>query len=585
MIAASARLARLAWLVSMTASATFAPAAARAQAFDRVAPQLPAPPAKPEITTPGPISPPPSFDRTVLVPELKGVVFVDGAAALQPAGLGPEAAPRGVAAPGLPLLAGADFASRVAPYIGRPLTLADVDAITLMARETYRANGHPFIAISVPPQNVQRGVIQVVVIEYRVGKVAVKGERYFSAGQIRGMSDLNSGEVLTLPRLRKQLDDFNQNPFLTVSAAVQPGADPGYTDVVLQASDRRPLRIYAGYDNQGVRSLGRDEWNVGFNWGNAFGLGQIMSYQYTRSFSGRYYSNSFSDVIPLGGDHKIILFGAYGVQIPQVAEGFNSNGHSGQASARFASDLWSGSWFKQSLLIGADYKRTNSDLEFSGFRVLDTAAEIVQFPLTYDLTLTDHYGQTVIENQFVYAPGNLTAFNTDEAIGALVPGATANYIYDRLSATRTTPLPHGVTWVIRVLGQATSHNLPYSEQIGGGGIGVVRGYDPNAALGSRGVLASTEFLAPAFSPTRLFTKHAAAADQLQFGAFFDYAHLIQPQPVPDVPSNATLSSIGVNAHYIAKHFTLQIEVGSQLRRAPGRDELGTEAAVVASVGF
>jgi hemolysin activation/secretion protein len=281
----------------------------------------------------------------------------------------------------------------------------------------------------------------------------------------------------------------------------------------------------------------------------------------------------------------VLIFGAYAVQRPEVGFLFNSEGHSGQASIRYARRLTGDSpSTSQSLQFGFDYKKADSNLEFLGFRVLDTAVEIAQFPLVYDLTVTDRWGQTDVENTLVLSPGDLTDENTDEALQRLVPFAEARYLYDRISLTRTTFLPGDGSWIVRVLGQVASGNLPYSEQVGAGGIGSVRGYDTNTLLGSEGVLLSQELRTPAFALPPLFG--SGAAHQIQFGVFWDYAHLRQKQAFPDLPNGATLSSVGVNLHYSAgRYFNFQVEAGSQLRAAPFNPRKEARLAVVLTAGF
>lgn len=566
-------------LAALGVAAWLAPSWADAQDFKKVVPSLPAQ-EKPTVTTP-PVTDEASQDQTVLAPRLAGVVFVDGLSALRADGLAAGEVSGGVRADGLPVLADEAFLAKIRPLVGQPLTRAGLDQIVRQAREAYRAVGRPFMEIVAPPQNVSSGVIQIVVTEYRVGQVEVVGGRHFSPDLIRRWGDLAPGEVMTLPRFRDALEDYNQNPFATVDAVLSPGAQTGVSDVTLQVEDRSPWRVYAGYDNLGSRTLGRAEWNVGVNWGNAFGTGQILSYQYTRSVSGRYDSHSVSDVIPLRGGDKILLFGAYATQVPEIAPDFDSEGHSSQISLRYVRKLPGQARFKQSLQIGFDYKRVDNNLEFAGLQLLDTAVEIDQFPLIYSASLSDRHGQTEIENQLVFSPGGITDKNTDADLRTLIPGGNASYVYDRLSITRTTQLPRGVVWIARALGQAATDNLPYSEQVGAGGIGSVRGYDTNIALGSQALLLSTELRAPAFHLTRdLFE------DEMQLGVFFDYADLGQKTYFPDLPGNVRLASVGFNAHYnIARNFNLQLEVGSQLRRTPDTKKRDTMVQVVTSLAF
>ena len=557
------------------------PGLAQAQDFDRRMPKLPPPQPTPTVPEPADAAPQPA-DATVLIPRLNGVVIVGGLGAVQPDGIAPEAIPDRISAPGLPLLATDAVRGAMASYLDRPLTRADLAALTSLVRETYRTSDHPFVEVSVPPQNVQTGIVQLVVTEYRVGAISVTGNRHYSDKRILAMSDLKSGETLTLPRFRAALEEYNQSPFLTVSGVLKPGAETGVTDVVLEAKDRLPLRVYAGYDNLGVPTLGTDEWYVGFNWGNVLGTGTLLSYQFTRSFEGRYSSHSASGVIPAGPNDHILLFGAYATQKPFVGTALDVHGSSAQVSGRYVHDLGGGIEARESIQVGMDYKRTDNNLEFLGFRILDSAVEIVQFPLVYTGTFSDRGGRWVVENQLIFSPGGITKHNDDASISRLVPGASANYIYNRFSVTRTTYLPAEFGLVMRGMGQFASGNLPFSEQLAGGGLGSVRGYYPNTALGSRGVVLSAELRSPAFNLLSI----GPYKDQLQFGLFADYANVSQNRRLPDFPKHSELASVGFNVHYTLDRFLdVQLEVGTQLKRAPFALDRDTRATVIATIAF
>ncbi len=573
------RVARAAVIAALVSSA---PLAARAQDFERVIPRPPQP-ATPPATPKAPPPTPASQDQTVLLPRLEGLVFVPDPGSVQSGGV--AIPPTGLSTAGLPLLSTPAFTRLAQGYVGKPLTRADLDKIAALVRSTYRAAGRPFMDVATPPQNIQNGVVQVVVTEFRIGEVTITGNRHFSSETVRRLGGLDSGEPLTLARMRGALDAYNQNAFLTVDAVLRPGAETGLSDVALTAHDRFPFRVYAGYDNQGVTTLGRDEWNIGFNWGNVFGRGGTFSYQYTESFSGRYISHSFSDVAPLDNGDRLLFFGAYAIQKPRVAREFGSEGHSGQFSARWAHPVVGPGAIKQTLQVGVDYKRVDNTLEFLGFRLLDTAVEIVQFPVIYSLTATDRAGQTDIENLAVLSPGELSPHNGDREMRALIPGGDATYAYDRVSATRTTMLPKGFTWIARGVAQLASGNLPYSEQLAAGGIGSVRGYDTNIALGSNGVILSQEIRFPTVRVAQALGR-PGLDDRLQLGMFVDYGKFDQPKAFPDLSDEAELASLGFNLRYVVdRHFALQLEFGSQLKAAPGEAHKASLIAVSTSVGF
>ena len=562
--------------------------AATAQNYPKVAPRLP------EAAPPAEVAPPAGSDVSrnrspeaadpVLLPELKGVVFVDGPFALKREGL--AAGDPGVSVGALEDLDADDFRAAVAPYVGRPLRLSDLDEIRSLARAQYVKAGKPFLDVSAPPQNVTSGIVQIVVTQYRLGAVTVSGAKHFSDDVIRRPLTLKAGDRLSLPEIEEELDRLNENPFVSVNAVFQPGKATGETDLVLQATDRTPVRVYAEVDNRGFRQLGLWQYEAGVNWGNAFGAGHILSYQLTRSFEGRFTAHSASGVFGVAPKSKLLVFGSYSTVRPKIAEGFDNVGHSGQASVRVSRTLPRPAGFSGSLQVGYDYKFTDNNLEFAGVEIIDTAIEVHQFPVNLVLNLTDNLGQTSISNDLVFSPGDLSDKNTDAAFEALVPGAKASYVYDRLSVTRTTRLPRDMIWVVRGSIQVATGNLPNSEQLGGGGSGSARGYYPDTAVGSTGVILNTELRLAPFSPSALVGQASAFEDSLQVGVFYDFVDIQQPDQVPGASPPARLESVGVLLNYSAgRNVDLTIDGGLQLRRGPNETKTGGVVAMSLNVSF
>lgn len=575
----------------VAAALTLMGQAAMAQNYPKVAPRLP------EGAETAPVSPPrpseaerdrrPQDADPVLLSVLKGVVFVDGPFKLKREGLAPDAAgASGVDTGGLADLETPEFRALVAPYVGRPLRLSDLDELREAARSWYIERGKPFLDVTAPPQNVTSGVVQIVVTQYRLGEVSVAGNKHFSEKVVRRPLTLKSGDYLYLPRIEEELDRLNENPFLGVNAVFQPGKVTGETDLILQASDRRPVRVYAGYDNRGYRQLGLDQIQAGVNWGNAFGAGHILSYQHTRSFTGRFAAHSASGVFAVGPKDKLLVFGSYSTVRPRIADGFNNVGHSGQASARVSRALPPIGRASGNVQGGYDFKFTDNNLEFAGVEIIDSKLEVHQFPITVLLNIPDSFGQTSIANDLVMSPGDLSDRNTDAAFDALVPGAKARYVYDRLSVTRTTRLPRNMTWVIRASGQVASGNLPNSEQIGGGGSGSARGYYPDTAVGSSGVIVNTELRFPPFSPSALIAPKSQVGDALQAGLFYDFVDIRQVKEVEGGSPPARLESVGFLLNYeAAKRLDVAIDGGVQLRKGPNEMKKGGYVAVSVTLSF
>lgn len=563
-------------------------AGAHAQDYAHVAPKEPAPVPAPTVASPAtPSVRLQSQGAEVLVSQVRGLVFVNGLRALAPNGmtLG-DAGSGGISVRGVPGLDASAFKARLAHFIGKPLTKTGLQMLRDETRSYLASQGRPYVDVTVPPQNITSGVLQVVVTPYRLGRVTVAGGRYFRKQVIEEPNDLEPGQILTLADVQTDVTRLNENPFLSVDTVFRPGDTPGTSDMELVAKDRLPVRVYAGYDNQGYPLLGLQEFSAGINWGNAFGDGQILSYQFTRSFNGRFAAHSASDVIPVESGDKVLIFGSYETMQPDIGPYFENTGHAGQISIRFVHDMRLASWLSGDFQIGYDYKFTNNNLQFFGFSIIKGELQVDQFPVTIDLTETDRRGQTAMENDLVLSPGDLTAGNNDAAVQGLVAGGTARYVYDRLSVTRTTRLPANFSWVSRVSAQASTGVLPDSEQLGGGGMGSVRGYYTDTALGSVGVLTNQELRLPAFSPSAFISHSSKFNDLAQFGGFFDVGEFRQPQAIVGGAPTAELMSTGVLAHYaIGRRFSFDVDMGWQLHTAPNEPSRGYYGAIALTASY
>lgn len=561
------------------------PACVMAQSYQRVAPRLPSGSAIPVVEA-APLGGTPSANgnngSAQVLASLKGVMFVASDKEFAAGGVGEGTKP--VDASRVPILDQSEFLSQISGFVGKPLTISDLEKIRAMTIEWQSQHGDPFVNVSIPPQNVTSGVVQIVVTQYWLGQVAVEGNHYFSQGVVKKLAGFKPGEPLMLNSVQSHMNQANQNPFLDVNAIFQPGSKPGEADMVLKAKDQFPVRVYAGYDNNGIPSLGLGEMFFGMNWGNVLGQGQVLSYQYTRTLTGDETSHSASYTMPISWDNQLQVFGSYQVAKPNnLPEIFRSKGTSAQVSLRYVHFFQQTGGLTQDVQLGYDFKTTNNNLDFFGYRVFSQRAQIHQFSVTYDGTLDDRLGQTAVQNIFVFSPGGMTDKNNTAVFETFVPGAKANYVYDRLSLTRTTRLPWDMSSISRGMLQLADHNLLDSEQLAGGGVGSVRGYYTDTALGSDGVILSQEFRAP---PINLRTGLHNLDGHLQFGAFVDYANLWQVNAISTQDKSNALLSTGVDAALsMGSHLNIEWNLGWRLKSVQMEPKKGAFGNISLVVSF
>jgi len=517
---------------------------------------------------------PSDHDNTVIVPMLKGLVFVASPKDIRKTGL----TTTGVSLSALPLLNQSAFKDAFAAYIGQPLTFKGLNEITSKVSAFYKKANHPLVDVVAPEQDVSTGVVQIVVNEFRVGEVRVQGNRWFSDNAITAPITLQHGDTIDTQKLLGELDSANANPFRRVDLVYQPSGQPGYTDLVLDTHDRFPVTGYAGFDNSGTAVTGRSRWNLGVTWGNAFGLDQTLSYQFTASdnfFTGSgvggaaFLSNSINWSMPVRGTDTISFFGSYQKSVPLIGSDFGYKGKNGQASVRYSFGLPRTRHFVETFQLGFDFKTTNNNLAFGGTQVSRTSAQIDQFPFVYAFNVTDSRGSSALTTSLFYSPGGLTPTNNwfyfqPSAGQSGIPGAIPRYGYWRTDFTRLTKIPYKGVYAFRLLGQTSTGNLLYTEKLTGGGPDLLRGYDPNSVYGDRGIILSNELRTPPIKP---WPEHDLG--EAQFYIFYDYGHLMAAKPYPGVVNSVNAASTGTGVRYeLSTNMTAHLNYGRALIQLP-----------------
>jgi hemolysin activation/secretion protein len=502
----------------------------------------------------------------VLIEKLKALVFVPNPASINAAGLEANGVVlKGVTVPGRPR-----FVQLASTYLGQQITGKKLNTLISDIILFYRNHDRPVVDVIVPEQEITNGVLQVVLLEGKVGAVTVTGNRWFSSDEIAAGVAVQPGESISQRQIQADLDWLNENPFRATDLAYSPGEKIGQTNLVLQTHDRFPLRVYAGYEDSGNAPTGFDRYLAGFNYGDLFGIGQQLNYQYTTSGDGaslRAHAGSY--IVPLPWHHSLTFFGNYVDTKGSVPPLIGLVGRSYQISGRYAMPLPSFNVahvinYTHTLSAGFDYKYNDNSLEFGGLPAGATLYDIDQFAVGYTGTETDTYGQTTINDQFYVSPGNWGGNNNDAAFNATHTGATSNYLYNTLLLQRLTKLPGDWSLVLRGTLQTSNANLMPSEQLGFGGYDSVRGYDEREVNTDEGYIFTTEVRSPPVSLGNLLGWQVFK-DQLQFLAFWDYGAAHDHIPLEGEAREIPLSSVGLGVRYnINTYLSVRFDYGFQL---------------------
>ena len=523
------------------------------------APSVPATPPKPAVA---------GGEKEVVIERLKALVFVPTPAAVKKSGV----SARGIVLKNVTVPSEPDFRKFTSAYLGQRLTKEKLDALINDIIFFYRAHDRPIIDVIVPAQEITNGNLQVALLEGKVGQVTVTGNRWFSSEEIASGVTAKPGQPVSARELQKDLDWINQNPFRSTDLVYRPGAMLGQTDLILKTSDRFPVRFYTGYEDSGNAPTGFDRYLAGFNYGDLFGIGQQLNYQYTTSGNGEgLRAHSASYIVPLPWQNTLTFFGSYVDTKGQVPPLFGLQGTSYQISGRYSIPLPTFTFsskvnYKHTFSAGFDYKYNNDSLQFGGTPAPGTLYDVDQFVIGYSGTLTDPYGHLTINDQLYVSPGNWGGNNNDAAFSTAHGGANSAYVYNNLVLERLTKLPADWALVLRGTLQTSNGNLVPSEQLGFGGYDTVRGYDEREVNADEGYIFTTELRTPPVSLGEFFGSQVFK-DQLQFLAFWDYGAAYNFAPLAGEAAEIPLSSLGLGVRYnINTYVAVRFDYGFQLLR-------------------
>ncbi len=447
----------------------------------------------------------------------------------------------------LDLLYEPEFRALIEPYLGQPVSMRRLNEMVREIIIYYRDHDQPVVDVSVPQQNITSGVVQIVVLEGRIGNVCVEGANYFDPCQLSNQVWANSGDTIFESVLNEELWWLNRNPFRSVDLTLTPGENFGETDLVFQVNDQRPWRAYVGYEDTGTRETGLERTIYGFHWGNAFHRDHQLAYQFTAASDfQKLTAHSLVYEMPLANRDILSFFGTYG-EVDTVIDDIPLAGFGLQASIRYHRDLPALCNAEHHWVLGFDAKRTNTDLEFGGVQVFPATADVYQLMAKYAQERFDCHGTTFFSGELFFSPGGLSPGNSSATYQLYRAGATADYFYGRLYVQREQYLRQNLLLNVRATGQLADGNLIPSEQLGFGGYYSIRGYDMRLVNGDNGYIVNVEL-----SSCPIATDWVRCVDdQLQFLGFYDLGEATLHSPLPGEGRSVQLSSVGVGLRYTA----------------------------------
>lgn len=169
--------------------------------------------------------------------------------------------------------------------VGKSLTLAEIEALVARITQHYRSKGYLLAQAYLPAQDIRDGKVDIAVLEGKYGAIDVRNASALSAVPVT----VNSGEVVTLDALERNLLLLTDTPGVEVKSTLRPGASVGTSDLVIDVTPGKLISGSVDLDNYGNRYTGQERIGTTLNLNNPLGLGDLLNLRAQTGGSGLNY--------------------------------------------------------------------------------------------------------------------------------------------------------------------------------------------------------------------------------------------------------------------------------------------------------
>ncbi|MCM8805091.1 MAG: FtsQ-type POTRA domain-containing protein [Candidatus Omnitrophica bacterium] len=449
-------------------------------------------------------------------------------------------------------------------YEGKEITISDLKIIADKITEVYWNKGYVTSFAYVPAQKVVDGVIEIKIIEGKIGKIEVSGNKYYTDKFIeRHFQNIKKEEIVNNKSIERDLLILNEYPKLNAYANLKKGELEGTTDIVVDVEEKYfPFNLVVFANNFGSRYTTRARYGLTFDLGNLTKNGDILSLTgLTNIFDFddmRYYK--FGYTLPINGYGT--KFGiSFSNMSYEVDKEINPLGVEGEAT------IWS--IYTSHPLIKA---RTENLTLFSSLNFKNMKNYLFEklYTTSRDKYTTLEIGidrDRLISNQHIYWTGKAT-FGLGELFGGMDDNEYTNSSRPGLADGTWIKLNLDVSDVFnfrklqlitRLSGQYSSDNLVSGEQMVLGGADSVRAYPTGDFLGDYGYFLSAELRTPFLPNDSFLNKY------VNWAFFIDHGGVYKHTPLPGEDKSNSATGIGAGFRvYIPCHFHLRFDAARRL---------------------
>lgn len=473
------------------------------------------------------------------------------------------------------------------PFTGKQREHGDVQRAIEALRQHYRSGGFSVVWVVAPEQDLDRGVVTLRVIEARIGKVTLSGNRFFDDVNIR--SSLPALRESVPPRagdISANVQLANENPAKQADVVLRPGEKPGVVDATVDVIDVRPLKVFLTFDNTGNPQTGDFRLGVGVQHANLFNRDHVGTFSYITSPEKAnqvsLYSGSYRLPLYAWGDSMDFIVARSDVSAgaaQTVAGPLTFSGKGTVYGLRYNQLLARSGEYSHRIVYGLDYRAYENDCALGNFGAAGcgpAAVDVTVRPISVAYSgnqakpgrISDFY-VALSHNIPGAANGQGSDFNAARPSPNGGNGAPSRYTILRLGASMVNAFDSN--WQVRAAfsAQVTSDALVSGEQFGIAGATAVRGFLEREITRDTGYFANLELYSP-----NLMGKLIPGKGNLRGLLFYDIARVANNPLAGEARQLASIASIGAGLRWnIQRNFNLRFDL-ARVMDAGGSQKAG-----------
>ncbi len=393
---------------------------------------------------------------------------------------------------------GQDAYNVLKPFVGDQFGLEGLSAAADALEQLLITSGYSFHRVNLPPQELLSGKVILEVVQFKIGKIVVKGNKFFDEDNIRrSIPGLKVGSAPNTIDVSNSVKAANTHSSKSVVLKFKDGEEPNTIDAVLKVTDQNPSLFFVSLDNSGGQDSEANRLTLGYQNSNIFNKDHTLTLTYATAPEDTESANQLglSYQIPFYSlsSRLSFLLSDSESNTGKVADNSLVTGKGSVVGVNYSQAIGSSSSIAQNWSVGLTYKLFDNTQ-------INATSKVLSFPLElgYDFRYRTSNSSLSGGITFVGNTGS-GSDNTDTAYDVARTNATKSW-----SATRyrlAIDYLFAKKWLFHadLSGQSSSDYLISGEQFGVGGSGSLRGFEERSINGDEGQAVRIELWGPAFT--------------------------------------------------------------------------------------